>query len=118
MCARYLAYKLGDQRLVGWHQRYVSAVDEYYAMYCECAIAEARGSQCVIEPLLREKKAEMVLLRQRILNRTAVAADRRTGSDHGLTSSGFFRKMARPNGDEKTTSRTPAATTIPVPPEY
>ncbi len=67
MCARFLARKLGDPRVGSWFSKYKTAYDEYFAMYCECLIAEKRGWQDPLSVFMMEKKTEVYALRKTIL---------------------------------------------------
>lgn len=99
MCTRYIAYKMGDYLLSNLFREYSSAVDEYYAMYCECAVAESRGGHSVLEPLLCEKKAELGLLRDKILRQICDLAETGTWfTGTGLTAApAKARKTSKPS---------------------
>lgn len=56
LCARYLALKLGDSNMRNWLADYYDQYDEYFAMFCEAMLADARGEDYALRPLLYEKK--------------------------------------------------------------
>lgn len=71
MCARFLARKLGDPRVGTWFSSYKTLYDEYFAMYCDCLIAEKRGYADPLSALMLEKKKEVYTLRKTILQSSA-----------------------------------------------
>lgn len=68
MCSHYLTARLGDLGLDNWFEKYRFVLDDYFGMFCDRIVTEAKGERYLMKPLIQEAKADLVGQRVKILN--------------------------------------------------
>ena len=68
MCSHYLTARLGDLGLDNWFENYRFVLDDYFGMFCDRIVTEAKGERYLMKPLIQEAKADLVGQRVKILN--------------------------------------------------
>lgn len=68
MCSIYLTAILGDLGLDDWFENYRKGFDGYFGMFCDGTIAEAKGEEYLMKPLILQVKADAVGQKVKLLN--------------------------------------------------
>lgn len=68
MCSHFLTARLGDLGIENWFESYRNLLDDYFGMFCDRTIADAKGQRYLMRPLILEAKAELIGQRVKILN--------------------------------------------------